>query len=152
MYGIFPTLVIALALFLATTGYADTGLVKLESAHDVQETLDRFENAVKEKGMTVFARIDHSKGAAKVGKSLRPTELLIFGNPKVGTLLMQSNQAAGLDLPLKALAWQDSNGDVWLVYNDPAYLANRHQISSSDPVIDKMRQAMQAFSRGATQE
>jgi uncharacterized protein (DUF302 family) len=102
--------------------------------------------------MTVFARIDHSKGAAKVGKSLRPTELLIFGNPKVGTLLMQSNQAAGLDLPLKALAWQDGNGDVWLVYNDPAYLADRHQINSSDPVIDKMRQAMEAFSRGATQE
>jgi uncharacterized protein (DUF302 family) len=83
---------------------------------------------------------------------LRPTELLIFGNPKVGTLLMQSNQAAGLDLPLKALAWQDSSGTVWLTYNDPGYLVERHQISDRDPAVGKMRKAMQAFSRGATQE
>lgn len=150
MYRIFTALVIALLLPFAS--YADTGLVKLKSSHDVQETLDRLEKAVTGKGMTVFARIDHAKGAAKIGKSLRPTELLIFGNPKVGTLLMQSNQEAGLDLPLKALAWQDNSGTVWLTYNDPGYLVERHQISDRDSVAGKMRKAMQEFSRFATRE
>lgn len=137
-------------LFVASAVYADDGVVAIKSAHGVAETLDRLENAVTEKGMTVFARIDHAKGAAKVDKQLRPTELLIFGNPRVGTLLMQSNQNAGLDLPLKALAWQDGNGDVWLVYNEPGYLATRHQITDRDAVIEKMRKAMKAFSALAT--
>jgi uncharacterized protein (DUF302 family) len=140
------------AVFLVPAANADDGLVKVKSAHSVTETLDRLEKAVTEKGMTVFARIDHVEGAAKAGMPLRPTELLIFGNPKVGTLLMQSNQSAGIDLPLKALAWQDRNGDVWLVYNEPGYLASRHQIIDRDPVIEKMRKAMQAFSGTATRK
>ena len=135
---------------MISAAHADDGLVKIKSAYSVSETLDRLENAVKGKGMTVFTRIDHAKGAAKVDKQLRPTELLIFGNPKVGTLLMQSNQNAGLDLPLKALAWEDSNGDVWLVYNEPGYLASRHGITDRDPVIEKMRNAMKGFSAAAT--
>lgn len=148
MLRILPLLLVS--VFLATAAGADNGLVKTKSAHNVSETLDRLENALTEKGMTVFARIDHSRGAGKVGEQLRPTELLIFGNPKMGTLLMQSNQDAGIDLPLKALAWQDGNGDVWLAYNDPAYLASRHGITDRDPVIEKMRKAMRAFSRTAT--
>ena len=150
MYRIFSALLAAVVMVSAA--YADDGLVKIKSAHSVPETLDRLEHALTEKGMTVFARIDHSGGAEKVGMQLRPTELLIFGNPKVGTLLMQSNQDAGIDLPLKALAWEDSNGDVWLVYNEPGYLVSRHQIADRDPVREKMRKAMQAFSMAATRK
>ncbi len=129
---------------------ADSGLIRVKSAYSVPETLDRFEDAVRDKGMTVFARVDHSKGAAGVSLQLRPTVLLIFGNPKIGTLLMQSNQDAGIDLPLKALAREDKNGDVWLVYNDPDYIVSRHGISDRDQIVAKMRKAMQGFSAAAT--
>src|SRR5262249_56845935 len=91
-----------------------------------RETMDRLEAAVKAKGLTIFARIDHAAGAAEVGLSLRPTAVLIFGNAKAGTPLMQSNQTTGIDLPLKALVWQDESGKTWLSYNDPNWLANRH--------------------------
>ena len=84
---------------------ADNGLITMKSPHSVDVTLDRFEKAVKSKGMTVFTRIDHTAGANKVDLELRPTKVLIFGNPKIGTLLMQSNQTAAIDLPLKLLAW-----------------------------------------------
>lgn len=140
------------ALFLFSTANAGDGLIKLKSPHSVEQTLDRFEKAVKGKGMTVFARVDHSGGAAKVDLELRPTQLLIFGNPKVGTLLMQSNQTAGIDLPMKALAWKDAEGQVWLAYNDPGYLVDRHAISDRAPVVAKMRKALQAFSAAATRE
>ena len=149
MYRIIAALFVS--AFLVSTVYADTGMVKIKSNYPVAETLDRLERAVSSKGMTVFTRIDHAGGAAKVGKDLRPTELLIFGNPKVGTLLMQSNQEAALDLPLKALAWQDSQGVVWLAYNEPGYLASRHGISDRDAVIEKMRNAMKAFAAAATE-
>ena len=102
------------------------GLVTVPSTHDVKETIDRLENDMKSKGMTIFARIDHAAGAKAVGLSLRPTELLIFGNAKAGTPLMQAHQTLGIDLPLKALAWEDATGKVWLSYNDPGWLAARH--------------------------
>lgn len=102
------------------------GLVTVPSTHDVKETLDRFETDMKSKGMTIFARIDHAAGAKAVGLSLRPTELLIFGNAKAGTPLMQAHQTLGIDLPLKVLAWEDAAGKVWLSYNDPGWLAARH--------------------------
>ena len=105
---------------------ADNGLITVPSAHGVKETIDRFESDMKSKGMTIFARIDHAAGAKEAGLVLRPTELLIFGNAKSGTPLMQSYQAIGIDLPLKALAWEDAAGKVWLSYNDPAWLAARH--------------------------
>ncbi len=148
MHRILSTLLVSVCLI--STLHADDGLVKLHSKYSVKETLDRFEKAVAEKGMTVFTRIDHAKGAAGVDLQLRPTELLIFGNPRVGTLLMQSNRTAAIDLPLKVLAWQDDNGDVWLVYNEPGYLASRHGITDREPVIEKMRKALMAFSRTAT--
>ena len=124
---------------------ADNGLVKMKSPYSVAKTIDRFEQAVKKKGMTIFARVDHTKGAKKVGLELRPTTVLIFGNPKIGTLLMQSQQTAGIDLPLKLLAWQDADGQVWIAYNDPGYIATRHNITDRDPVIAKMRKAMSNF-------
>jgi uncharacterized protein (DUF302 family) len=102
------------------------GLVSVPSAHGVKETLDRLENDVRSKGITIFARIDHAAGAKAVGLPLRPTELLIFGNAKAGTPLMQSHQTLGIDLPLKVLGWEDAAGKVWLSYNEPEWLAARH--------------------------
>ena len=104
------------------------GLVTLPSNHGPSETMSMLEAVVKTKGMSVLARIDHAAGAAKIGASLRPTEVLIFGNPKGGTPLMQSAQTIGLDLPLRALVWQDASGQTFLSYNDPVWLAKRHAV------------------------
>ncbi len=98
---------------------AADGLTTIPSSFAPKDTMDRLEAEIKARGMTVFARIDHAAGAAQVGLPLRPTELLIFGNAKGGTPLMQSDQAVGIDLPLKALVWEDANGKTWLSYNDP---------------------------------
>lgn len=137
-------------LLSSSLAYADSGLIKVKSPHSVSHTLDRFEEAVRSSAMTVFARVNHTKGAEKVNLELRPTELLIFGNPKVGTLLMQSRQSAGLDLPLKVLAWKAEDGTVWLAYNDPGYLAARHGITDKDAVVEKMRAALQKLCAIAT--
>jgi uncharacterized protein (DUF302 family) len=99
------------------------GLVTIPSQFPAGETMQRLVAAITARGITVFARIDHADGAAKVGMTLRPTELLIFGHPKGGTPLMLSRQTAGIDLPLRALAWQDDNGDNWLTLNSAAWLA-----------------------------
>src|SRR5580700_6387970 len=105
---------------------AAAGLTTIPSPFGPKETMDRLEAEIKSRGMTVFARIDHAGGAAAVGLPLRPTELLIFGNARGGTPLMQADQAIGIDLPLKALVYEDASGKVWLVYNNPAWLAQRH--------------------------
>ena len=105
---------------------AQNGLIHLASPHSVEETMQRLEALLKERGVTIFARIDHSGEAAKVGLAMRPTKLLIFGSPKGGTPLMQAAPSVAIDLPLKALFWQDAEGKVWLSYNDPAYLQQRH--------------------------
>ncbi|MFI4869264.1 MAG: DUF302 domain-containing protein [Steroidobacterales bacterium] len=110
---------------------ADDGLVSIASSYSVKESLDRLEVELRAKSITVFARIDHAAGAASVAMTLRPTELLIFGNPKAGTPLMQSTQTIGIDLPLKILGWQDEGGKVWLCYTDPRRLARRHGLSSA---------------------
>jgi len=102
------------------------GLVTIQCRFGVTETIDRLAEAVKRAGLLVFARIDHAAGAREVGASLRPTELLIFGHAKGGTPLMQDRQLAGIDLPIKALAWEDEQGKVWLSYNDAQWLAERH--------------------------
>ncbi len=104
---------------------AADGLTTIPSSYGAKETMDRLEAEIKAKGMVAFARIDHAAGAAQVGLPLRPTELLVFGGAKAGTPLMQSNQSIGIDLPLKALVWQDANGKVWLSYNEPSWLAKR---------------------------
>ena len=110
--------------------FAADGLIAVESTRGAKDTMDRLESVVKERGLNVFARIDHAAGAAKIGKKLRATEVLIFGNPQGGTPLMECAQSAGIDLPLKALVWQDEAGKVWVGYNDPAYLAARHGAAS----------------------
>src|SRR5712671_3293649 len=120
---------------------AAQGLTTLPSSHGPKDTMDRLEAAVKAKGMMVFARIDHTAGATAVGLSLRPTELLIFGNSKAGTPLMQSIQTIGLDLPLKALVWQDESGRTWLSYDDPAWLAQRHGIGGETRAVVGMMTA-----------
>jgi uncharacterized protein (DUF302 family) len=102
------------------------GLLTIPSRFGPKETMDRLEAEVKAKGLTIFARIDHAAGAAEAGLTLRPTELLILGNAKGGTPLMQAAQTMGIDLPLKALVWQDEQGRTFLSYNDPAWLAKRH--------------------------
>src|ERR1700689_4540558 len=109
------------------------GLVTIRSDSGPAETMDRLEAGVKEKGLTVFARIDHAAGAEEVGLPLRPTSVLIFGNAKGGTPLMQSVQTIGIDLPLKALVWQDAAGETWLSWNDPAWLAARPAASGAEP-------------------
>lgn len=129
---------------------AAEGLVNVESAHSVVATADKLESVLKDKGMTIFARIDHSAGAEKVGQSLRATELVLFGNPQVGTKLMNCAQSVGIDLPLKALIWKDEQGKIWLSYNDPAYLAQRHSIAGCDPVLEKVSGALAKFSAAAT--
>ena len=137
-------------IFYVSTAAADNGLISVKSSHDVKVTADRLENVLNQKGMTVFIRIDHAAGAAKVGKKLRPTELIIFGNPRVGTPLMQCNQSVGVDLPQKALIWQDEEGQVWLSYNDPNYLAGRHGLTDCTAVIKKVEKALGNFARAAT--
>jgi uncharacterized protein (DUF302 family) len=105
---------------------SENGLITIASNHSVKETLDRLEASLRGNGVTVFARIDHAAGATSADMTLPPTELIIFGQPKAGTPLMQAQQSIGIDLPLKMLAWQDANGNNWLAYNDIAWLAKRH--------------------------
>jgi uncharacterized protein (DUF302 family) len=129
---------------------AADGLTTLRSSYGPHDTMNRLEAEVKARGMTVFARIDHAAGAAGAGLSLRPTEVLIFGNAKAGTPLMQSVQAIGIDLPLKALVWQDASGVTWLSYNDPAWLAERHGLGSeTSTAIDNMSAALAAVAKAA---
>lgn len=127
------------------------GLVTKKSNNSVAETIDKFAAVAESKGLKIFARIDHAKGAEGAGLELRPTTLLIFGNPQGGTPLMQSAQTMGIDLPLKALAYEDADGTVYLTYNDPAYLAERHNVKDKDPVVEKISGALNAFSSAATQ-
>ena len=109
----------------------DAGLLTIESAFAVAETVDRLAAAAEAAGMRVFARVDHAAGAAEAGMALRPTELLLVGNPRGGTPLMQDNQTAGIDLPLRALAWEDGDGRVWVTTNDAAWLAARHGLGEA---------------------
>ncbi len=137
----------ALATTAALAGAAD-GLISIKSPHSAAVTMNRLEDIAKQRGLAVFARIDHAAGAAKVGKTLRPTEVLIFGNPQGGTPLMECAQSAGIDLPLKALVWQDAAGQVWLGYNDPAYLAQRHGAAQC-PAVENLTKALSGLAGAA---
>jgi uncharacterized protein (DUF302 family) len=110
---------------------SENGVVQVAARRSVTETADRLESLLKEKGVMVFARIRFSDDAARAGLKMAPEEMLIFGNPKAGTPLMQAEPVAGLDLPLKALIWEDAQGATWLAYNDPAYIINRHHLQPS---------------------
>lgn len=131
---IYPLLVAFVLISFASFVQAADGVIAVKSPLSAKETMNRFEELAKKKGLNVFARIDHAAGAAKVGMTLRPTEVLIFGNPKGGTPFMECAQSVGIDLPLKALVWQDAMGQVWLGYNDPAYLAQRHGVAQCPAV------------------
>ena len=137
-------------VFFAGTVHAADGMIAIKSAHSVKDTITKFETVAKERGLHIFARIDHAAGAQKIGKTLRPTELLIFGNPQGGTPLMECAQTAGIDLPLKALAWQDASGQVWLGYNDPQFLAARHGAKDCGPVAAGLRNALDGLAGAAT--
>jgi uncharacterized protein (DUF302 family) len=140
----------AFSLVLSASVWAQQadGLITVTSPHTALQTMTRLEALVKERGLNVFARIDHAAGAAKVGKSLRPTELLIFGNPQGGTPLMECAQTAGIDLPLKALVWQDEAGKVMLSYNDPEYLAKRHGAASC-PAVENLKKALSGLAQAS---
>ncbi|MFV2031520.1 MAG: DUF302 domain-containing protein [Gammaproteobacteria bacterium] len=139
---------ISMILFSSTL-FAHEGLISVKSMNDVKVTADRLEKVLKSKGMKVFTRIDHAAAAKAVGKDLRPTELVIFGNPKVGTPLMLCAQSVAIDLPQKALIWEDGAGQVWLSYNDPKYLAARHNIQGCDKVLEKVAGALGKFAAKA---
>jgi uncharacterized protein (DUF302 family) len=113
--------------------------------------MDRLETEIRAEGMKVFARIDHAAGASEAGLELRPTQLIIFGNARGGTPLMQSAQTVGIDLPLKALVWEDASGTTWLSYNEPSWIAKRHGVANADPVVSKMSAALGVMSRKATE-
>ena len=125
------------------------GLITIHSSYGPEDTMNRFEAEVRAKGMTVFARIDHAAGAAAAGLSLRPTDLLIFGNAIGGTPLMQANQTIGIDLPLKALVYEDEGGKTWVAYNDPKWLATRHGATGVDAVLNAMSEALAAIAKSA---
>ncbi len=126
------------------------GLISVKSTFSVKETVDRLVHLVESKGLTVFCRIDHAAGAVAAGLQLRPTEVLIFGNAKGGTPLMQATQTIGIDLPLKALAWQDAGGQTWLSYNDPVWLTERHGIEAPGAApAAAMRAMLSAVTQGA---
>jgi uncharacterized protein (DUF302 family) len=118
------------------------GLKTIKSEFGPEETMDRLEAEIKAHGMTVFVRINHAALAAEVGLALRPTEVILFGNPRGGTPLMQAQQTMGIDLPLKALVWQDVSGQTWLSYNEPEWLAKRHELAGLDGPLAAMAKAL----------
>ena len=131
---------------------AADGLITMPSSYGPKETMERLKAEAAAKGLTILARIDHTAGATQVGLQLRPTELLIFGNAKAGTPLMQSNQEVGIDLPLKALVWEDAEGKTWLAYNDPSWIAKRHGLGlDMSPTIEAMLAGLRAIAKKATE-
>jgi uncharacterized protein (DUF302 family) len=125
------------------------GLTTIPSRFGPKETMDRLETEVRTNGMEVFARIDHAAGAAEVALTLRPTELIIFGSARGGTPLMQSAQTIGIDLPLKALVWQDAAGKTWISYNEPKWIAQRHGVTEAEPIVNKLADLLSAISTAA---
>jgi len=139
-----------IALIPTMSFAADKGMISKKSQYSVKVTLDKLENVLRKKGITIVTRWSHHAGAKKAGIPLRPTELLIFGNPKLGSHFFTSNQTAGIDLPMKALAWKDKKGQVWLTYNDPTYIANRHSIGDRPKIVKKMTGALNKLTNVAT--
>ena len=137
----------AALLMLSHAALASEGLVSVQSPYSVKETADRFESIAKNKGLSLFARVNHSENASGVGLTLRPTETIIFGNPKVGTPLMQCAQNLAIDLPQKILVSQDANDKVWLSYNNPSYLKARHEMVGCDELIVKISGVLSSLSK-----
>lgn len=144
------SLVVALVLLTVLPAMAADGIVSVLSAFGVEETADRLETVLNEKGMTIFKRIKHSDGAHTVGIDLRETQLIIFGNPKVGSPLMECQQTVAIDLPQKALIWKDADANIWISYNDPRYLEKRHNISGCEEIISKIEKALAGITKAAS--
>lgn len=142
----------SLALALSATQVFAADLITKPSAHSVSVTLDRLAAAVEGAGAKVFARIDHAAGATKIGQDLRPTQMLMFGNPKLGTPALQADQTAGLDLPLRVVAYEDANGQVFVAYHNPSELSEDHGIPADAPVLKKMTGALDKLTNKATAE
>ena len=141
--------VLAVLAVLCPPAIAAEGLTAQKSPYPAKETMNRFEENAKQRGLNIFARIDHAAGAAKIGKTLRPTEVIIFGNPQGGTPLMECAQSAGIDLPLKALVWEDASAQVWLSYTDTAFLARRHEAPNC-PAVENLRRALAGLAEAVT--
>jgi uncharacterized protein (DUF302 family) len=151
-------ILVAVAVFVVSSNFDRTssmpnnGLVSVQSHVSAPETLNRLLAALATRKLTIFARVDHAAGAASVGLPLRPTELVIFGNPLGGTALMQDQQSAGIDLPLKALVWEEADGKAWLGYNDPTWVAQRHSLGeTSVATVKAMTALLSAVAQEATQ-
>ncbi|MGK7875932.1 MAG: DUF302 domain-containing protein [Xenococcaceae cyanobacterium] len=149
--SIFSTLGLLLFNINSSLARPENGIVAVKSSYSVQETVNRFETIFKQRGLTLFNHIDHAANAASVGQTLRPTHLLIFGNPQVGTTLMQCSQGAALDLPMKALIWKDDAGQVWLGYNDPEYLQTRHGLNGCEQTLANVEKALNSLAKSVTQ-
>ncbi len=139
-------------LLLAASAHAGDGMVRLTSAYDVDTTTERLVDVLEENGLTVFEVVDHTAGAREAGLELAPTRVVIFGNPAVGTPLMQCQRSSAIDLPQKALIWQDEAGDTHLAYNDPSYLARRHGVEGCQEALKKIAGALTRLARAATKE
>ncbi len=135
-------IVVCLSLLaLSSAAFGAEGLIAVKSPFGAKDTMNRFEANAKNRGLIIFARIDHAAGAAKIGKAIRPTEVLVFGNPQGGTPFIECAQSVGIDLPLKVLVWEGAQGQVWLGYNDPAFLANRHGAAQC-PAVGNLSKAL----------
>ena len=143
-------LILIMSIFMSTTAFANDTITAVKSPYSVTETTDRLEALIKEKGLNFFARINHSANAEKVDLQLRPTELVLFGNPAAGTPIMNCAQTAAIDLPQKALIWEDENQQVWLGYNPPSYLQSRHNIEGCEPVLEKVTGLLASLAAAAT--
>ncbi|USH04717.1 DUF302 domain-containing protein [Grimontia kaedaensis] len=140
-----------IAAFFSLPSTALEGMVQVQSQYDVRTTTDRLIAAVRARGLNVISRIDHEDGARETGKDLRPSELVTFGNPNMGTPLMECSQTAGIDQPQKALIWEDDNGKVWLGYNNPNYVVKRHRLDKCDLALKKVEKALVTLAKLATQ-
>jgi len=136
-------------LFITSPLMAADGVINVPSDYAVEETADRLEDVLKNKGMTIFNRVKHAENAARVGIELRKTELIIFGNPKVGSPLMKCRQTVAIDLPQKAVVWEDEKAKVWISYNDPRYLEKRHDIAGCEETIMKVEKALAGITKSA---
>jgi uncharacterized protein (DUF302 family) len=150
--NIFIALITVFIIGFSSAVLANGGLISKKSKFSAVETIDRLEKILKKKGLTVMGRVTHSDNAAGVDIKVRPTVLLIFGNPKLGSHFMTSNQLSAIDLPMKALAWEDEKGQVWLTYNDPKYIANRHFIKDREKIVNKMSGALSKLTSKAAGE
>ncbi len=135
--------------FVSAPARGTEGIILVPSALDVKSTMDKLQKALTEKGITVFARVDHAAGAKSIGQTIRPMELIVFGNPKLGTPLIQKNPEIGLDLPLKALVYQGENGTTYIAYTDPAFLAKRYGIAGAESTVTQIAEALKGFAAAA---